>query len=535
MERPTMKRILTTTICGVALACMGMLSSCSDALSEDPKGKLAPTSYFSTEEELNMSVYALYSKVMLTQISTNPQLPQWMGDDITTDPVSNKQAAVEFDSFIPSDNNKGLTACWNSHYVVIKAANYIINNADRTPVSEAKRNVAIGQAKYWRAHSYFTLVRIFGALPINLTNEIDYQISPSPVAEVYDLIIKDLQDAEAILPTSYTKAPEKFNGTNTYITQQAAKATLAAVYMARAGWPLNETTYYSQAAAKAKEVIDGVQAGKYEYQLESEFKNVYASSRNYNLETVVGINYQAAFRWSQDSQLTSSSLFASIGGWGDAWGEIRFWKNMPEGPRKDAIYAPKIRLKNGTLVDWWAKDATGKNLVPENHPMMTIFTLGNGEVDYDYTKAPSTRRTDSHRHRSIRYAEVLLWYAESQARADGSPNAMAYDCVNKVRQRAGLGALPSGMNGQDFADAVAQEHGWEVAGYWCSLVTRRADLMRLGKLRQVYEQRLANEPIEVAPGVFVKESVELPQRPWNDSFIYAPYPGSDTSMNNNLK
>ena len=38
---------------------------------------------------------------------------------------------------------------------------------------------------------------------------------------------------------------------------------------------------------------------------------------------------------------------------GDAWGEIRFWKEFPDGPRKDATYDPKIRLKDGTLVDWW--------------------------------------------------------------------------------------------------------------------------------------------------------------------------------------
>lgn len=530
-----MKRILSNTIYSLTLACVGLFSSCSDALTEDPKGKLDPGSYFSTKQELDMSVYALYQKVMLTQLTTNGQLPEWMGDDITTDPVSNKQAAVEFDSFIPSDNNKGLSTCWESNYVVIKAANYIILNADRAPVSEDELNIAIGQAKYWRAYSYFTLVRIFGDVPMNLTNDIDYQLKPSPVADVYKQIVQDLKDAERILPTNYTTAPAKFSGTNTYITQQAAKATLAAVYMAMAGWPLNETAYYKQAAEKAKEVIDGVKSGKYEYQLESEFKNVYAPSHNYTLETVVGINYQAAFRWSQDSQLTSSSLFASVGGWGDAWGEIRFWKDMPEGPRKDAIYAPKIRLKNGNLVDWWAKDANGKNIVPENHPMMTVFTVGDGEIDYDYTKAPSTRRTNSHRHRIIRYAEVLLWYAESQARAEGTPNSLAYECVNTIRRRAGLPDLPQGMSGASFADAVAQEHGWEVAGYWCALVTRRCDLLRLNKLKDLFEQRKKNAPTEVAPGVLVKEPINIQDITWNDKFVYAPYPGTDTSLNDNLK
>ena len=67
------------------------LMSCSDFLTEDPRGKLTPENFFSTQDELNMSIYALYQKVNLSQVYTNMQLPQWQGDDITTNPGSNKQ------------------------------------------------------------------------------------------------------------------------------------------------------------------------------------------------------------------------------------------------------------------------------------------------------------------------------------------------------------------------------------------------------------------------------------------------------------
>lgn len=36
--------------------------------------------------------------------------------------------------------------------------------------------------------------------------------------------------------------------------------------------------------------------------------------------------------------MTDSNLFESLGGWGDGWGEIKFWKEFPAGPRKDATY-----------------------------------------------------------------------------------------------------------------------------------------------------------------------------------------------------
>lgn len=528
----------TRILLGAALLCTLAITSCSDFLNEDPKGKLTPSTYFSTQDELDMSVYSLYQKVAATQGYTNMQLPQWMGDDMTANPGSNKQAAAEFDAFAPADNNKGVAECWSQHYVLIKAANYIILNAEKTPTTKEEINIAVGQAKYWRAYSYFTLVRVFGPLPMNLTNEIDYATPLSSVADIYAQIEKDLLDCESILPTSYTSQPRAMFGSNTYITQQAAKATLTAVYMAMAGWPLKQADCYAKAATKAKEVIDGVKSGKYEYILEPQFKSVYAPSHNYTLETVVGINYQQSFTWVQDSQLTSSDLFESLGGWGDAWGEIRFWKNMPAGPRKEAIYNPKILVGNkegGKLVDWWEKDEKGVNYIPENHPMFSVFTVGVGDADYDYTKPASLDMTNSHRHRIIRYAEVLLWYAEAQARADGTPNTLAYECINLVRNRAGLENLPSGMSGAAFADAALAEHGWEIAGYWCALVTRRADQMRMELLQKTFEERATNTPIEVAPGVKVAESVPLPNKTWSETLIYAPYPATDASLNPNLK
>lgn len=143
-----------------------------------------------------------------------------------------------------------------------------------------------------------------------------------------------------------------------YITKQASQATLAAVYMAMAGWPLKQTQYYASAAEQAKAVIDGANAGTYEYILEPEYKYVYAPSHNYTNETVVGINYSRAFTWVEDSQMTDSNLFESLGGWGDGWGEIKFWKEFPAGPRKDATYNPKILKKNtagNELLDWWIR------------------------------------------------------------------------------------------------------------------------------------------------------------------------------------
>ena len=78
-------------------------SSCNDFLDEDPKGKLTPGTFFSTQDELTMATYALYKNVCLTQTNTNPTIPSWLGDDVTANPGSNKQAYAEIDAFRGSD------------------------------------------------------------------------------------------------------------------------------------------------------------------------------------------------------------------------------------------------------------------------------------------------------------------------------------------------------------------------------------------------------------------------------------------------
>ena len=193
----------------IFLGCMMTASlltvSCADLLQEDPQGKLTPENYFSTQEELNMSVYSLYSKVNASQTRTNPQYPQWQGDDITTNPGSNKQAAAEIDRFAPVNSNKGVKDCWADHYAIIKAANFIILNASKTPTDETSMKQAIGQAKFWRAYAYFMLVRIFGDIPLTLDNENDdFTMTPSPVEKVYEQIVADLTSEECeSLPESY--------------------------------------------------------------------------------------------------------------------------------------------------------------------------------------------------------------------------------------------------------------------------------------------------------------------------------------------
>ena len=61
----------------------------------------------------------------------------------------------------------------------------------------------------------------------------------------------------------------------------------------------------------------------------------------------------------------------------------------------------------------------------------------------------------------IRYADILLTYAEAQNEADGSPNAQAYTALNSIGERAGL-ADASGLSQTDFRTEIWKERYWEL-------------------------------------------------------------------------
>lgn len=554
-------------------ASMLSLTSCGDFLDEDPKGQLNPDRFYTIEDDYTAGVNTLYDKVNQTQSWTNPMYPQWQGDDITANPGSNKQACAALDAFDSDGANKGVTEAWTQHYAVIKTANLIIEGSEKFPGDKAKIATALGNAHFWRAYSYYYLVRVFGKLPIiTKTNIEQFDAQPSEIEKVYELIVQDLKDAINELPTGYDKEPARLFGVDVWATKQAAQSTLAAVYMSMAGYPLNKgTEYYKLAAELAKDVITN--NGTYGFILNPDWKDVYSMGNNYNMETVLGINNDAKGWWDHDSQLSSCCRFEGLGdgGWGDAWGEIAFWKRYPEGPRKNAIYAPKVTFqetitekigdkevkkdKISKAVYWWELDNNGKPVVDAYHPMFTIFTVNADEKGnmlkqpYDYMGINYKGMVNDRRHNLIRYSEVLLWYAESAARAGLSDLTEAKKCLKLVRSRAvtdvenvtlgdGTTVKIDNMSAAQLAEACYIEHGWEVAGNWVSMVTRRSDELRMDELKKNFEYRVANAPIVVAKEggkeYTAKESVTV-KGTWSEDRIYCPYPTTDGEKNPNLK
>lgn len=514
--------------------------SCEEFLQEDPKGQLTPETFFNDKNDLDMALHALYARVTF-RVSQNDNLVNfWAGDDIGTHPTSNKQNLREFDQYAVSENNEWMPRTWRYLWEIVKVSNFIINNAGRSPLSEQDIKWGMAQAYYWRAYAYFNLVQCWGRIPIMLEDKVDYEATLHPVEEIYDLVVSDLKLAEEA-QVHYTEAPWARNGMNIAVSQAAAKATLAYVYLSMAGWPMNKTEYYPLAAAKAKEVIDGVKDGTYYHRLYDDYKKVHSMADNYtNYEVLLAIYYERV-RFTNGSGVADVLQDVGVNGWGDSCGEILFWKNFPDGPRKNATYAEKtLRTTDNTLQDWWWDNSPPSR--PVVNPWFIKYAEGGQGNEFDYRLGGNQGYyLGEKKHHIVRLSEVYCWYAEAIGRS-GQTNAEAIELLNTVRRRAdgkmndpSYNVYPASMSPEALAEAAYNEHGWEIAGdYWGSIATRYFDMFRMYRVKDHFEFRKLNPLLEVAPNVWRKEAVTV-SGAWTDAKMYAPYPAVDALLNPNLK
>jgi hypothetical protein len=210
--------------------------------------------------------------------------------------------------------------------------------------------------------------------------------------------------------------------------------------------------------------------------------------------------------------------------------ELGFFNRFPEGERKDFTFVTDFYHSNGTYyhyTDLKAKHPAYRKLWADN------FTPGWEWENRDDPDSNWLNRMNwsaawfSGRPIIImRYADVLLIYAEAKARTDG-PDALAYKCLNDVRNRAykGLGtteASVSGLSREAFIDAVVWERAWEFAGFEYS--ARWFDLQRL-------------ELVEKATTVWREEPEEKYQlrRPYTKQDYFLSIPSKEVMLNPNLK
>jgi hypothetical protein len=491
-----------------------LLGTACQKLKEDPQANLTPGTYFKTQSDLDASVAAIYTELTPDfSFGFTTRMTSCFGaDDLTTDPNLNKQDMRAFDELNGASNNPSLLNQWQGPWAAVYQANNVLANYANVPGSTPQAlQQSAGQAYFLRAFSYYYLVRVFGPIP-DITAPLTASDRPQrdSASKIYATIVSDLQQAAAWLPVSWSGQPGR-------ATSGAARSLLADVYLTMTGWPINQSSYYTQAAAEADSVMT---SGT--YSLEPDFNTVFTT--NNGPESIFALQFNVTAGVPERSYGSSSvpldeSGLDGSGGWDDYYPEINFYLNSPKCYRSYCTYYDTLKLLNTATKTF--------NLVPWNSPLTHaghpyykkfrhgLVTGGIGDgVNETATTILSINPSTNKAMDFVRYPMVLLDYAEASDMSGNGPSAAAYNAVNLVRTRAGLPNLTPGLSQTAFRDSVVQERAWEFAG---ENGVRWFDVVRLQMLPQIIAARSPLEnPINTSNPLSTRYIAPIPIQDMNN-------------------
>lgn len=270
----TMKNVFNVTL--ILATMLTFLYSCSeDILDKDPLNELSAEAYYNTQADAEAAIGGIYGK--MTETFTGYY--KWTHSVWSDMRADNTHAGFVAD-FINAQlhisrasSNEPHPYAWNENYKFIGEANSILDNVpgiQDPDFSESEKNIILGQAYFIRGFCYFHLARVFGQVPIQLSNN-DSEIfkAKSSQADVYAQVIEDMLMAESLLPQEYSSNFE----TRARGTKGGAQSILAKVYA--------EIGDYAKCAEYADEVINsGV------YELLPVFEHLFDDQHKYNRESI---------------------------------------------------------------------------------------------------------------------------------------------------------------------------------------------------------------------------------------------------------
>ena len=397
-----------------------------------------------------------------------------------------------------------INSLWNALYSGVETANEFIFNLKNSKLYEEKMKTEIadgdnaggvvteevpnvtkltqmmGEAKVMRAMFYHELLSYWGDIPFTFkatyeTNNLYPEVVDRQV--VSDSLIADLRHAAEWMQSDKDEtlgAPER-------ISKEAAYAMIARLALQAGGYSLNHDAndvngykmtrpsnykeYYQIARDYAKKVID---AGG--HSLNKSFRDVFIDECNHIVnkgddaifEIPFGKDYSGAWGYAQGPKSevdANNETDFSNGAWGSTSGNVRttrFYRHMfKDGDaRRDYVCGtwgysnqglPAINFSYTMYNNKWSK--------LWNTVGLGKSSTGNTGINFAY----------------IRYADVLLMFAEADNEVNGAPTQEAIDAVNQVRRRAYNGVnyeLTAAQTAtkEDFLKAVLDERKFEFAG-----------------------------------------------------------------------
>lgn len=380
-------------------------------------------------------------------------------DNATT--VQDTKRWLQFETDAQNPSVDLVSRFWVRYYTIISRANRVIDRVAKMPeaaLQESARKRIIAEAKFLRAYAYYDLTAIWGNVPFYTTSNEAFTTPKAATEkpEIYAGIITELRDEViAALPETIS------TGELGRISKGAARALLGKFYLT--------DKQYSQAATILKEVIDSKL-----YTLYPDFGKLFSVEGEFSSESLFEINFSNRtldagenFSVRIDTNLAPTQ---PSGHWAPIPNLVNSFLCKDGKPISDnALYGtksslyiaatpylnrdPRLRASIFTSADvtsagkkiWsWANN---NSFAVKKYATFTAEQFPDGGPQNYYV---------------IRYADVLLMYAEAQNEAMG-PDATVQAAINMVRRRVAMPDVPATLSQTSMRQYIRDERRWEFA------------------------------------------------------------------------
>lgn len=447
------------------------LSGCKDYLTEIEPGTTLLEDFYTSTAAAQQNVTGCYTPLMWEFNRT--YCSEWFIGDIASDDAlkgggstTDMPDAYDFENWRTTESNTMLLDFYQANFQGIGRCNLALKYIGEMEVgvdeefTESMKNRLLGEAYFLRAYYYFRLLRVFAGVPMPLTvlNSSDQWGMPrASVDEMYNQILADLTIAQKCL-WEKSQYPADDLGR---VTKGAAEAMLMKVnlYMASPYWqkhgvlsggswsPLSKSAAdcYKDAKAWGDSII-----ASGEYSLFPNYEDNFTVAGENGQESVFEIQYAkvawGSYQGDYDpthfgytagsfTQILTRSRNSDIGGgWGFNHPTQNLYDEFEAGdPRREvAILIPSTNIVP-SYQELSDERYLGNNMLNNKYGMYRDpedVGGGYGEWSLHASRGPLNNR-------QIRYADVLLMYAEACLGTGDAGTAKSY--IDQVRGRVGLG------------------------------------------------------------------------------------------------
>jgi hypothetical protein len=505
-----MKNIVTTSIALILLISLG---GCKKFLEEELKTELAPTNTYTSTYGFEVGSAGLYA-LSRSEYNTFGEGGAFIHNGAA--PYEALQAATDIADVINSDAslmafaNLTLTPAerfvgtyWNWAYSLIASANLMLVYSEKNTNwdSPADKERFQGEARFFRAYAYRTLVYLYGDVPYVETILYDFKLNftRTPKAEVVAHMVDDLKFAVEHLPTN----PDQSGFKQGKVTKWAASHLLSEIYLLQGDYPGAEQAalavinsgYYN--LMKTRFGVNKDKPGDVFSDLFVENNQNRLAAGNRESIWVMQFQFNVigggtnSDDWTRRAWIPNYSsisgfvLADTLGGRGIAQlVPMKWWtgttRTNATGNVPGIFDGTDIRNSNYNIKrDWYYNNASDASLFGKKAPIteqtwFTTKTLFPAITKFFYGRAENLSLTGSYKDRmKFRLAETYLLLAEAYL-GQNNPQKAA-DAINEVRKRAGASEIGAGQMTMDF---LLDERIRELVGE----ESRRFTLVRTGKL-----------------------------------------------------